>query len=42
MLGYEFEMIYQKGKLNVVVDALLIKDDDVEALLCAIYFIQPD
>ena len=32
----------QKGKLNVVVDALSRKDEEVEALLCAISIIQPD
>ena len=42
MLGYDFEIIYKKGKLNVVVDALSRKDEEVEALLCAISIIQPD
>ena len=42
MLGYDFEIIYKKGKLNVVADALLRKDEEVEALLCAISIIQPD
>ena len=42
MLGYGFEIIYKKGKLNVVVDALSRKDEEVEALLCAISIIQPD
>ena len=42
MLGYDFEIIYKKGKKNVVVDALSRKDEDVEALLCAISIIQPD
>ena len=42
MLGYEFEIIYKKGKQNVVADALSRKDKDVEALLCAISIIQPD
>ena len=41
MLGYEFEIIYKKGKQNVVTDALSRKDEDVEALLCAISIIQP-
>ena len=36
MLGYDFEIIYKKGKLNVVADALSIKDEEVEAFLCAI------
>eukprot|EP00253_Pinus_taeda_P020808 PITA_20808 len=42
MLGYDFEIIYKKGKKNVVADALSIKDEDVEALLYAISIIQPD
>ena len=42
MLGYDFEIICKKGKQNVVADALSRKDEDVEALLCTIYIIQPD
>ena len=42
MLGYGFEIIYRKGKQNVVADALSRKDEYVEALLCAISIIQPD
>src|ERR1700733_295411 len=42
MLGYDFEIIYKKGKKNVVADALSRKDKDVEALLCTISIIQPD
>jgi hypothetical protein len=35
ILGYDFEIVYKKGKQNVVADALSIKDEDVEAfLLC--------
>jgi len=34
MLGYDFEIIYKKGKQNFVPDALSRKDEDVEALLC--------
>eukprot|EP00253_Pinus_taeda_P032134 PITA_32134 len=30
MLGYEFEIIYKKGKQNVVADALSRKDEDVK------------
>ena len=41
MLGYGFEIIYKKGKQNVVADALSRKDEDVEAL-CTISIIQPD
>ena len=36
MLGYDFEIIYKKGKDNVVADALSRKDEDVEGMLCAI------
>ena len=39
MLGYEFEIIYKKGKVNVVADALSKKDEDVEALVSAISII---
>ena len=42
MLGYDFEIIYKKGKKNVVAHALLGKDEYVEAVLCAISIIQPD
>jgi hypothetical protein len=42
ILGYDFEIIYKKGKQNVVVDALSRKDEDVEAFLYAILIIQTD
>ena len=42
MSGYDFEFIYEKGKLNVVADALSRKDEEVEALLCAISIIHLD
>jgi hypothetical protein len=42
MLGYDFEIIYKKGKQNVVEDALSRKDEDVEAFLYAILIIQLD
>ena len=41
MLGYDFEIIYKKGKKNVMVDALSRKDEDVESLLYAISILQP-
>ena len=41
MLGYDFENIYQKGKQNVIVDALSRKDEDVEASFFSISIIQP-
>ena len=42
MLGYDFEIIYKKGKQNVFTDAISSKDAHVEALLYAISIIQPD
>jgi len=42
MLGYDFGIIYNKRKQNVVADALSRKDEDVEAFLCVIYIIQLD
>jgi hypothetical protein len=42
ILGYDFEIVYKKGKQNVVADALSRKYEDVEAFLCAISIIQPD
>ena len=41
-VGYDFEIIYKKGKQNFVAHALSRKDEDVEALLCAISIIQPN
>ena len=40
-MGYDFGIIYKKGKQNVVANALSRKDEDVEALLGAISIIQP-
>ena len=34
ILGYDFEIIYKKGKQNVVADALSRKHEDIEGLLC--------
>ena len=42
MLGYDFEIIYKKGKQNVVADALSRKDEDVESLLYVISILQPE
>ena len=42
MLGYDFEIIYKKWKLNVVANALSRKHEEVEELLCAISIIQLD
>jgi hypothetical protein len=42
ILGYDFEIIYKKGKKNVVAEALSRKDEYVEAFLCAISIIQPN
>jgi len=42
MMGYDFEIIYKKGKHNFVEDALSRKNEDVEAFFCAISIIQPD
>ncbi|MCP6093602.1 Ty3/Gypsy family RNase HI domain-containing protein, partial [Klebsiella pneumoniae] len=39
MLGYDFEIIYKKGKQNVFADELSRKDEDVEAFLCVISII---
>jgi hypothetical protein len=41
-LGYDFEIIYKKGKQNVVANALSRKDEDVKAFLCVISIIQLD
>ena len=41
MLGYDFDIIYRKGKEIFVADALSRKDENVEALFCAISIIQP-
>jgi hypothetical protein len=42
MLGYEFEIIYKKGKQNVVEYALSRNDEYVEAFLYYISIIQTD
>jgi hypothetical protein len=42
ILGYDFEIVYKKGKQNVVSNALSRNDEYVEAFLCAISIIQLD
>ena len=41
-VGFDFEIIYKKGKQNVVANALSRKDEDVAAFLCTISIIEPD
>ena len=40
MLGYDFEIVYKKGKENIVANALSRKDKKDEALLCALSILQ--
>ena len=42
MLEYDFEIIYKKGKQNMVEDALSRKYEEVKALLCALSIIKLD
>jgi len=42
MFGFDFDIIYRKGNQNFFADALSRKDEDVEALFCAISIIQLD
>ena len=42
MLGYEFEIIYKKGKHNVVFDSLSRKEEETKGSLCAISSPQSD
>jgi hypothetical protein len=36
MLGFDCEIIYKKGKHNIVADALLRKEEETNVSLCAI------
>ena len=42
MFGYDFEIIYKKGKQNMVADCLSIKHENVETFLCTLFIIQPN
>ena len=42
MLGYDYEIIYKKGKNNIVAYALSRKEEETEGSLCAIYIPQFD
>jgi DNA relaxase NicK len=42
MLCYDFEIIYKKGKQNVVIDALSRKEEYTKGLLCVISIPQSD
>ena len=42
MFGYDFEIIYKKGKQNVVANTLLRRDEGMESLLYGISTIQHD
>jgi hypothetical protein len=42
MLGYDFEIIYKKGKQNIVENALSRKKEEIEGSLCVISIPQYD
>jgi hypothetical protein len=42
MLGYDFEIIYKKGKHNIVENVISIKEEEIEGSLCYIYIPQSD
>ena len=41
MLGYDFEIIYKRGKQNIVVDSFSRRHEVVEELLCSLSIMQP-
>jgi hypothetical protein len=42
MLHYDFEIIYKRGKHNVVEDAFSMKEEETKGSLCAISISQSD
>ena len=42
MLGYEFEIIYKKGKHNVVANSLSREEEETKGSLCAISILKYD
>jgi hypothetical protein len=42
MLGYDFEIIYKRGKHNVVADALSRKEEETKGSLCVISILKSD
>jgi hypothetical protein len=40
ILGYEFEIIYKKGKHNIVAYALSRKEEETEGSLCVVSTMQ--
>ena len=36
MLGYDYEIIYKKGKNNIVANALSRKEEETKVSLCAL------
>jgi hypothetical protein len=42
MIGYEFKIIYKKGKNNIVAYALSRKEEETKGSLCAISFPHSD
>ena len=42
VLGYDFEIIYKKGKHNVMKNSLSRKEEETKGSLCAISILQSD